>query len=82
MLFLDLQKHVGESPLTVFCFCGSKYQPVLLVELKTFTSTSVGVLDPQDQIEVQVKVIVLCVKCTRQISVDLTAFSVDQLQAL
>ena len=39
-------------------------------------------LDPQDQIEVQVKVIVLCVKCTRQISVDLTALSVDQLQAL
>ena len=39
-------------------------------------------LEPQDQIEVQVKVIVLCVKCTRQISVDLTAFSVEQLQTL
>jgi hypothetical protein len=31
-------------------------------------------LDPQDQIEVLLKAIVLCVKCTRQISVDLTAF--------
>ena len=64
-----LQKHVGESLLTVFCFCGSKYQSVLLVQFKTFTSTSVGVLDPLDQIEVLVKVIVLCVKCTRYLQV-------------
>jgi hypothetical protein len=32
------------------------------------------VLDPQDHIEVLVKAIVLCVKCTRQISLDLTDF--------
>ena len=48
-------------------FFGSKHQPVLLVQFKTFTSTSVGVLDPQDQIEVLVKVIVLCIKCTRHL---------------
>jgi hypothetical protein len=51
--------------LTVVCFCGSKYQSVLLVQFKTFTYTPVGVFDPQDPIEVLVKVIVLCLKCTR-----------------